>query len=214
MQIGKAEVVSIFGSVLTSVTEGADRLTELDSVLGDGDLGLTMQNGFRTICDFMAANEASLNLSSLIIQAGFAMAEKVPSTMGTLVSIGIVKAGKAAQGFESIDENVAGAMLKAAADGIAARGKAKRGEKTILDALYPASEAFSSAFEAGEDFAACSAAAAEVGEKAAVETSRLKSIYGKAAVYGEDSIGKQDPGATAAAIILKGISGWFSSTKH
>lgn len=214
MEIQKDDVVSIFKAVSASMAEGAGRLTELDSVLGDGDLGLTMQTGFRTICEFAEANRASLDLAGLIAQAGFAMAEKVPSTMGTLVSIGIVKAGKAAQGRDSIDAATTSAMLKAAADGIAARGKAKRGEKTILDALYPASEAFDAALSAGKGLAECSAAASVAASEAAEATAKLKSVYGKAAVYGEGSIGKQDPGATAAAFILKGISGWLSSAKR
>ncbi len=208
MKLDKAALEGLLAAVHAAVVAERDTLTLLDQELGDGDLGLSMGNGLGAALEYVRGADASDSASELLTQAGFEMAEKAPSTMGTLVSIGIVRAGKAIKGKEELDAETALGMLKAAAEGIAARGKAKRGEKTILDALYPAIEASEKAIAAGADLAAAGAAAAAGAEAGVEETKKLKSTYGKAAVFGESSIGKRDPGATAAAIILAGAAKW------
>jgi dihydroxyacetone kinase-like protein len=210
MQLSRNDVIAIFDAIRRSVTAGKDLLTSLDADLGDGDLGLTMVNGFNTVCQFLDSADAPAELAQLLMQAGFAMAEAVPSTMGTLVSTGIIRAGKAAHGRDGLDAAAGLEMFKAAVEGIAVRGKAKRGEKTLLDALYPALEAWEATLVAGGDIAACVDAAAQAADLAATSTASLRSVHGKAAVFGDQSLGKPDPGASAAAMIMRGARDWFS----
>lgn len=210
MRLDRTALLGLFRSIHEAVVAGADELTALDQAIGDGDLGLTMKTGFKTICEFLEAQGDDVPAAELITQAGFAMAEKAPSTMGTLVSIGIARAGNSFKEKEELDAAAALAMLEAACAGIASRGKAKRGEKTVLDALFPAIDAFRDAVSKGAGLPGAARAAAEAARSGAKATAALQSVYGRASVFGESSIGKQDPGATAGAMILEGASAWFS----
>ncbi|OHD78022.1 MAG: hypothetical protein A3J97_12160 [Spirochaetes bacterium RIFOXYC1_FULL_54_7] len=209
MDLCRNDVIGVFDAMSRSVTTGKDLLTSLDADLGDGDLGLTMVNGFYAICQFMARDDAPADTAQLLMQAGFTMAETVPSTMGTLVSTGIIRAGKAAPVRGDIDAAAGLEMFRAAVEGIAVRSKAKRGEKTLLDALYPALEAWEAALSTGGDIAACMDAASRAADLAVVATAGLLSVHGKAAVFGDQSIGKPDPGASAIAMIMRGAREWF-----
>ena len=142
MRLSREQIISLFHSIQKTVVSGKDALTKLDADIGDGDLGLTMASGFTAVQEFLTGAEAPVDMSAMLVEAGFLMAEKVPSTMGTLVSTGIIRAGKAARGLDGIDAKAGLEVFRAAVEGIAARGKAARGEKTLLDALWPALEAW------------------------------------------------------------------------
>jgi phosphoenolpyruvate---glycerone phosphotransferase subunit DhaL len=209
----------VFGAIARAFEEGRDLLTRLDSDIGDGDLGLTMEQGFRAALAAVEAADGNSAPSELVVEAGMAMGEAVPSTMGTLLSIGLVRAGAALRnasrlsGSPRIDGHLVQAVLAAAAEGIAARGGAKRGDKTLLDALFPAAEAAGRAAEApgGADPRPCLRAAAAAARAGVEETRAMPSIHGKAGVFGESSIGKQDPGAMAIAILLGAMADWAGS---
>lgn len=211
MRLSRNDIPAVFEYIRRSLVDAKDLLTGLDADIGDGDLGLTMTSGFASVCTFMAGDGAPEELSALLVRAGFVMAENVPSTMGTLTATAIMRAGKIIQGREYIDADAGRDMLRAAIEGIEVRGKAHRGEKTILDALYPALESYEAALVAGRGFPECVAAAFESADQGARATTALKSVHGKAAVFGDGSIGKQDPGAIAGALILRGVRDWFDA---
>ena len=114
-----------------------DWLIELDSVVGDSDLGLTMSDGFRAASD--AANACDLtDVGKLCYQAGKAMASAVPSTMGTLMASGLMNAGKVLKGTEQLTSAQEAQLFEAYLEGVKNRGKAEVGDKTFLDGLAPA----------------------------------------------------------------------------
>jgi dihydroxyacetone kinase-like protein len=92
--------------------------------------------------------------------------------------------------------------LEAATNGIAGIGKASEGEKTMLDALFPASRAARGALDAGGDLAAVTAAARDAADAGAAATIPMLATKGRASYLGERSVGHQDPGATSAALLL------------
>lgn len=121
--------------------ENKQYLIDLDSALGDGDLGLTMTAGFKEAVDF-SAQAAETDVGMLAAKTGMAVSRKVPSTMGTLVASGLMGAGKAAKGKTELNDKELASFVSAFAEGVMHRGKAQRGDRTIIDALVPGAEAF------------------------------------------------------------------------
>ena len=90
------------------------------------------------------------DLGKLAAQTGMAMSKKVPSTMGTLVASGFMGAGKAVKGKSELSDEEAAAFFTAFTDGVCNRGKAAVGDRTIVDALKPGSDAFAAAVKEGK----------------------------------------------------------------
>ncbi|MHB8065652.1 MAG: dihydroxyacetone kinase subunit L [Ruminiclostridium sp.] len=210
LTIVKKDIIDIFFLIFQKIKENKDELTRLDSELGDGDLGITMYDGFSAICDSFGKFENVKDMGILFKKIGFVMGETVPSTMGTLLSIGLVKAGDVVKDKEVITLEDTPLMLSNVIAAMVQRGKAKnRGDKTILDALYPALTELENAVKAKSSLREAFENASS-GAKAGVEATKLmKSTVGKAAIYGDQSIGKQDPGATVAMYIFEGIANYF-----
>ncbi|NTW72784.1 MAG: dihydroxyacetone kinase subunit L [Eubacteriaceae bacterium] len=203
--IGREDIKRMLSSISKVMNDEKDHLTELDSAMGDGDLGISMSKGFQILCDQFDTVEAD-DLGKLLMKLGMLLNANVPSTMGTLISICFIKAAKIGKGKKELNQEDLALMGQAAVDGVMERGKAKVGDKTMLDALVPAVDALSKAVAEGlalkETFKLAYEKAAE-----GVETSKkLKAVFGRAAYYGDKSVGSQDSGATAIALIFRGIS--------
>ncbi len=182
-----------------------DHLIELDSAIGDGDLGLTMTKAFAAADESLADSDET-DVGKLFAQAGMAMAKAAPSTMGTLVATGFMRGGKAVRGKTALESADIAAFFRAFADGVMERGKTKPGEKTIVDVLDPVATALTESVAAGDDAASLAKVAREACE-AGLEAARgMMSQHGKAAIYREQTIGKPDPGATAGSFVIKGFA--------
>ena len=172
-----------------------DWLIELDSVVGDSDLGLTMSDGFRAASD--AANACVLtDVGKLCYQAGKAMASAVPSTMGTLMASGLMNAGKVLKGTEQLTSAQEAQLFEAYLEGVKNRGKAEVGDKTFLDGLAPAVKVLAEAAQA----------AADAAWKAFENTRGMLARHGRMAIRGEASRELLDPGAAVAALLMKGYA--------
>lgn len=201
------DVIDIFTQISDEIARNRDFLIELDGAMGDGDLGLTMSEGFSKVCEGIVDLGESLP-GQVIGKAGFIMARSVPSTMGTLMATALMAAGKRAAGRSELTVSDLAVMGRAAVEGIIQRGKAAIGDKTILDSIGPAVAVM-------ETLQAEQASLDEVLEQAfqaAVQgleaTRSMKSVHGRAAWYGEKSVGKQDPGATVGMIVFKALRDW------
>ena len=188
-------------AIRLTMEENRDRLIELDSVVGDGDLGLTMSKAFVT-ADHEVAESSETDVGKLLMQAGMTMAKAAPSTMGTLVGTGFMRGGKALKDKTECSPADIASFFRAFADGVMERGKTKPGNKTIVDVLEPVAVAAESAAAGGEMATVADAIldAARQGEEAARE---MMSQHGKAAIYREQTIGKPDPGAVAGRMIVE-----------
>jgi dihydroxyacetone kinase-like protein len=159
---------------------------------------------------FAAAREESAamqepDVGKLALKLGAVIARAAPSTMGTLVATGFMSGGKAVAGRQELGLPELAAFFEAFTAGIMQRGKAKPGEKTLLDVLHPAAEALKQAAAEGvsieEGFRRLRQAAAR-GLEAARD---MVAQHGRVAYYQEQSRGKEDPGAVAASYILDGF---------
>lgn len=198
-------LIKMLGEISAVMDENRDRLIELDSVVGDGDLGLTMTKGFRAAYDNASASGIE-DAGKLLYGAGKAMSSAAPSTMGTLMAIGLMQGGKVLKGKTELADTDIVDFLAAYEAGIMEKGKAKLGEKTFLDGFDPGVQALKAALAAGESLSDATAKAAVAAEEGFAAAKDMLAVHGKPAVKGEASRGMEDPGACVAMLIFKAIA--------
>lgn len=204
-RIGKEQVAELFECVGDIMARNAERLCEMDARMGDGDLGLTMKKGFGALPELIRGIEEE-DLGKHLAKAGMKMSSVVPSTMGTLMSSGIMEGGKRLSGSESIGPKELAAFLSGYAAGIQKRGKCRPGDRTVLDAMQPAAEAAQAAADAGATLAEVIRAAVG-GADAGVEATRgMTPKFGKAAVFAARAEGVEDQGAVAGQLVVHGLA--------
>ncbi len=208
--IKEKEIKEIFDLLAAVMLENKDWLIELDGAMGDGDLGLTMSAGFAKISETLKTFEEK-DIGKIFIKAGMAMAQAVPSTMGTLTASGLMAGGKAIGGKEEFTLTEYYQMLNGFAEGIMARGKAKLGDKTIIDSLYPAVLSLKASDEERKTLEEGSRLACEAAEHGFEKTREMLSRHGRAAYYQEKSIGRQDPGAAVGMLFVKTFADYLGA---
>jgi phosphoenolpyruvate---glycerone phosphotransferase subunit DhaL len=202
---GTQKFVQIILRLADDVVAAKDQLTELDATIGDGDLGVTMTLGFNAVKEDLASAHPS-NPQEVLRIAGKAFADKAASTFGTLMAAMFMRAGEAVKGKECIGAAEFASMLRAAAEGVQKRGKAKLGEKTVLDALFPAVEAAERASASGQGLSQCVDEALAGARQGAEDAVKMRSQAGRASWFGDRTIGVKDPGAAALVIMLDSIA--------
>lgn len=203
------ELPDFFKGVSNIFEEKKDELCKMDADMGDGDLGLTMSKGFSALPKLIEENMDENNIGSTLMKAGMKMATVVPSTMGTLMSSGIIEVGKELKGKSGILRSDMADFFTAYARGVQNRGKCQVGERTLLDSIYPASIEARKAFERGEDIKKIIEAAL-IGAKEGVEkTKEMLPKYGKAAVFSAKAKGIPDQGAVAGMYMIEGLLRYF-----
>lgn len=183
------------------MNENREYLIALDSVVGDGDLGLTMGDGYQAAYESIKDIDEK-DAGKLLYNAGKAMSIKVPSTMGTLMASGFMQAGKALKGKTELSDSDMVTLFASYEEGVQKRGKAEIGEKTFLDGIHPAVEALKKAIEGGESLSTASSKAAEAAEDGFKHTTQMIAKHGRAATRGEASRSLEDPGAAVAKLLL------------
>ena len=201
-----SQIKAMFESVAENMVAHADELCEMDALMGDGDLGLTMKKGFSAlpaILDDIQESDAGKKLA----KAGMKMASVVPSTMGTLMSSGIMNAGKALAGETAFTATSFQKYLEAFAEGIAKRGKCSRGGRTVLDAIAPAAEKLKAvlADHPETDLEQAAQIVLEAAEEGVEATRSMEPRFGKAAVHKAAAAGQRDQGACAGLYMLEGM---------
>jgi phosphoenolpyruvate---glycerone phosphotransferase subunit DhaL len=194
-------LVSCLGVVAGDVVASAARLNELDAQAGDGDLGVTMTTAARIVLELLPELE-SKPVADVLRTCGAAIARGAPSTSGTLVATGLLRAGRIARDADGSPVSVLVASLDAARLGIQERGKAEVGSKTLLDALVPAVDAARLAGDNGEDMKTALVAAATAADEGARSTTSMQPRHGRAGWLAERSAGHEDAGARMVAIML------------
>ncbi|MCV6596646.1 MAG: dihydroxyacetone kinase subunit L [Mangrovicoccus sp.] len=199
-QLGPVDLLGLFDRLAARFERERDALIALDSHVGDSDLGLTMAKGFA------AARARVFELSDpspaqIMQQAGAGLAQAAPSTMGTLMGTGFLRGGKAMAAHEVLDPAGFALFWRGFSDGVAARGKARLGDKTVLDVLDPIACAFESQAQARSDLPAASQAALEAAAQALDDSKSYMAQHGKAAAFREKTCGLQDAGGTVAWIL-------------
>ncbi|GAB2614936.1 dihydroxyacetone kinase subunit DhaL [Streptomyces capparidis] len=194
---------------LAEATAAVDReaaaLTELDSAIGDADHGSNLQRGF-TAASAAVEGDPPATPGAVLIAVGRQLIGKVGGASGPLYGTALRRAGRALGQEERVGAEALRDALAAAVDGVRELGGAEPGDKTMLDALVPAVEAYGAALERGEAGAGALRAAAAAAAEGARATVPLQARKGRASYLGERSIGHQDPGATSAALLVEALA--------
>ncbi|MFD4596439.1 dihydroxyacetone kinase subunit DhaL [Streptomyces sp. NPDC058464] len=178
-----------------SVDREAERLTALDSPIGDADHGSNLQRGFKAVVAALE-KDAPDTPGGVLTLAGRRLISTVGGASGPLYGTLLRSTGKALGDAAEVSEAELAEALRAGVDKVMALGGAAPGDKTMIDALVPAVDAL------GDGFGAARAAA----ERGAEATIPLQARKGRASYLGERSIGHQDPGATSSALLVAGLA--------
>jgi dihydroxyacetone kinase-like protein len=200
--LNKDDIIKILQNLKKLFNDNRDYLVELDARMGDGDLGLTMSKAFTAVYDELR-DTAETDIGKVLMKAGMLMAKAAPSTMGTLMGTGFMRGGKAVSGKDEISTADLAEFFQAFVTGIMERGKAKPGEKTIIDSLKPAADTLKEL--KGEDVVKALQEALRSSENGLESTKNMVAQHGRIAYYKEQSKGQIDPGATAGVILIKGF---------
>jgi dihydroxyacetone kinase-like protein len=176
----------------------ADALNTADGALGDGDLGVTMRHGSRAVAE--KAPDLPDDFGMALMACAQAFTKVSASSYGTLLATGLMAAAKETKGRDGIDPAELSTLLAVARDKMMARGKAELGGKTVLDSI----DAMVAALDGAEDPAATALQAAE--DALSVFRDRPATV-GRARIYGEKSVGMDDPGMLAMSKIVKALTG-------
>ena len=202
----------VLGTMAKTIVDNADYFAQLDSIVGDGDFGFSLRNGWEVVqADLSTFDHASTG--SVLKKVGMTLAGKVGGVSGPIWGTAFLRAGATAGDKVELTPADVIAILRAAIAGIMMRGGAALGEKTLLDALVPATDSLEASFADPSGLAdggtAALQKAADVAVEAALNTKDMLAMRGRAAYTGERSIGSVDAGATAIGVILQAIaSAW------
>ena len=199
------QLPELFAGVASMFAEKKEELCDMDAKMGDGDLGLTMDKGYGALPQLIKENTEPGDIGKTLMKAGMKMAGLVPSTMGTLMSSGVMEGGKALKGKTEVGAEELSVYLTAFAAGIKKRGKCELGDRTILDSVDAGAKSAAEAAAVGKTMeevieAACQGAAAGV-----EATKDMVPKFGKAAVFAAKAAGVADQGAVAGMYMIQGL---------
>lgn len=181
----------------------SEALRKLDAACGDGDLGITVKNGFTAIQNQLEKLRGEPP-ERLFRTLGMTFNNAAASTFGVFFATAFMHAGKAIEGKSSINASDVAAMLRSASEGIMTRGRATVGDRTLLDALVPACDAADEAITtSGGDLRVVFATAAEAAARGARATCDLTPKVGRARWLGDKIKGVEDPGAAFVTYFLE-----------
>ena len=204
------EVLGIFKTIAAEVMPQADVLRDLDAKIGDGDLGITITRGMSAVIEGLDDLEGT-PVSNQLARSGMTFNRAAAGTFGILFASAMMRGGAVVKDREDVGSTDVVPIARAALQGLMDRGKAKLGDKTMLDALAPAIEAFDEVQQAGKSLADATDAAVAACEVATEATIEMQSKVSRAGWLGERSIGVQDPGATAVLFMLRATQKWVHS---
>lgn len=183
------------------IAENKEYLTELDAKIGDADHGINMNKGFKAV-KAKLEDAADDSCGKILKTVAMTLISTVGGASGPLYGTAFLKAAGVVEGDSISDENLVEAF-SAAIGGVQLRGKAEQGEKTMLDALIPAYNAFKEAIENGETLEEALKKSVEAAAEGVEYTKTIVASKGRASYLGERTLGHQDPGATSSYLLLK-----------
>ncbi len=204
-----SKVYECIAKIADSIIENKDYLTELDREIGDADHGINMARGYTEALGQLPQDEA--DIGTVLKKTGMVLISKVGGASGPLYGTAYMKAAKAVAGKSELTLQDGKDIFEAVIGGIKLRGKAERGEKTMLDAIIPAYEAYCAAMDGGKTPAECLDAMCAAAKEGAEFTKTIRATKGRASYLGDRSIGHQDPGATSSLLTMEAIRDYIEA---
>ena len=200
----KEQILQWLRAFATVVEENKQYLTELDAAIGDADHGINMDRGFRKVVTQLPS-VADKDIGSILKTVSMTLISSIGGASGPLYGTLFLRASASVTDKQELTTGDMLEMLQAGLDGVLSRGKAQLGDKTMIDALTPAVDAFRQAVGEGKDMHEAMQKAVEAGEQGMKDTTPMLAKKGRASYLGERSIGHQDPGATSCYLMLKSL---------
>lgn len=202
--VTKEQVVRWLEAVAAVLDENKAYLTQLDSAIGDADHGTNMDRGFRKVMEKLPTVKDK-DIGNILKTVGMTLISSVGGASGPLYGTFFMNGGMAADAKEELSDADLLNVLQRAVEGIIQRGRAERGDKTMVDALGPAIDALKVGVGAGKGVEPSLADAVAAAEQGMKDTIPMQARKGRASYLGERSIGHQDPGATSSYLILNAL---------
>ena len=202
----RSTIAGVIASISALMTENRDYLVQLDQVNGDGDLGISMSDGFRGLSGWLDSATED-DLGQLLRGGAKVFNQSAPSSLGTIISFGLMGMAKALRGQSDVDFPVIAQALLDGVQNIMLKAESKPGEKTIIDSLVPGAEALlaNSGLEPREAARLAADAAAQGSEA----TREMVAVHGRAAYSAARSIGILDGGSVVGRLIFEGIANYL-----
>ena len=212
---GAVRVLAALGAAKDVVDANAAELGRIDAIAGDGDHGIGMERGVRAAVEAAAdAVARGAGAATTLYFAADAWADKAGGTSGALWGMALRAVGDAVGDSTAPDAGTVATGVAGAAAAIMEFGKAKVGDKTLVDVLVPFRDALSAGVAGGKSLAAAWDAAATAAQQAAEDTANLLPLMGRARPHAEKSLGTPDAGAVSMALIVRAIHNTLSQDNN
>ena len=200
--------------LIETINQNRAYLSEIDGAIGDGDHGINMSKGFSQCGEAMRAQAELPGLAEGLDTLAMTLLEGIGGSMGPLYGSFFLGMAETLSGQETLDAELFGKALAAGVAGVEAVGSAKVGDKTLMDTLVPARDAYRDALAEGADFAAALTAMTAAAETGWKSTKDLQARIGRASRLGARSIGVLDAGATSCHLLLRAFAGGLEKRLH
>lgn len=202
MPITSEAILAWLRAYAAAIAAHKDELTRLDADIGDADHGANMDRGFQAVAGKLAGL-AGQDVGAILKAVGMTLISTVGGASGPLYGTLFLQMAAGTAGKAALTPAEWESALRVGVDGVAKRGKARRGEKTMLDSLVPAVEALSVALASGAAIGEALWRCERAAHQGMLDTIPLVATKGRASYLGERSAGHQDPGATSAHLLLR-----------
>lgn len=196
------KILAIIAAIAKKIEAEKEFLTELDNEIGDGDHGINLARGFKSVEEKLPTF-ADKDIGAILKGVGTQLVSTVGGASGPLYGTAFMKAGNVCKGKMELTDAEFVAALDAAINGVKMRGKAVEGEKTMLDSLCPAYKALKDGVDGGKNLIDALSDAVDAATKGVEYTKTIIATKGRASYLKERSLGHQDPGATSSLFMLQ-----------
>ncbi|TWD80886.1 dihydroxyacetone kinase-like protein [Kribbella amoyensis] len=207
-----ADLEFVVRTMAQTAVDNEKAFGDLDAVVGDGDFGYSLARGFEIVLAEWDTFDRS-DAGTFLQKVALVISKRIGGTSGPLWGTAFLRAASAVKGKQDLTGDDVVAMLRAAAEGIKVRGKSDVGDKTLLDALVPLTDAVEQRLDSGTGTSGPEVAkvAAETARTAADATATLQAMRGRASYTGERSIGSPDAGAVGIAVMAERVAAEWPS---
>jgi phosphoenolpyruvate---glycerone phosphotransferase subunit DhaL len=205
LTLNSREIATLLKQMATDIRSRVEELRELDSIIGDGDMGITIELAANAINSFFE-NPVADDIGEMLMKCGLSINKVSPSTFGTLFAAGFMGAGRVVSKKTAIDMQDLIKMGSEGINNIKSRGKADVGDKTMLDSLVPAFNAFKNQILIGAEISSAMREAVTAAEAGMQATVGMRAKHGRAQWHQEGSVGVRDAGATAVYYMIESFA--------
>jgi len=199
------QVDLVVRTIAQTAVDNEEYFGELDAVVGDGDFGYSLARGFENVLAEWDDVDRT-DIGTFLKKIGMIITARIGGTSGPIWGTAFLRAGMTAGATDTLSGEQVVAMLRAAIEGIKARGQSDVGDKTLLDVLVPVTDRLESELASGADAGKALAAVAITARDAAEATAGMVAQRGRASYTGERSRGSVDAGAMGVAVVIERIN--------